>query len=152
MPKKKAPNWGEIRLRFTRWEKPIDIAKDYNTTANAISKRACLEGWRKEREEIARNVSGIVENDLKTLCDTTLAVHIEFMQNLQGQVKDITNPYLFDGERTNSLFQTAMNNSVKVMLAAMKAYDDAKEQEEPASPEELGSEDFMENIKRIINK
>jgi len=57
MSKKKPPNWGEIRARYeAHWEKPSDIAKDYNVSPNTISKRASLEGWGKNRKEKAINL------------------------------------------------------------------------------------------------
>jgi len=72
--------------------------------------------------EIAQDLSKLEE-----LKDLTIEVHLEFMRKLKGQIKDITNPYLLDGEKTNSLFQTAMNNAVKVLLVSLKDPDDSFE-------------------------
>lgn len=132
MAKKKAVNWVAIKKRYLTGEPPKDIAKDYGLTAKQVSEKAYSEGWTRKKAEISENIANHVENDLKELSELTFAVHKEFMRNLKGQIKDITNPYLFDGERTNSLFQTAMNNSVKLILAAMKAQDDTGPEEEPA--------------------
>jgi hypothetical protein len=94
-----------------------------------VTNKAFKESWGRQKETIKANVSESIQNDLKELSDLTFAVHKEFMRNLQGQMNTITNPYLFDGERTNSLFQTAMNNSVKLILAAMKTKEDEDSEE-----------------------
>jgi len=109
--------------------------------------RSTREGWvqeikdttqevrEKAREIIIQNkVQGLasIQEKLSRLQDLTLDVHLEFMKNLKSQVKDIQNPYLFDGERTNSIFQTAMNNAAKISMALIKEQKDASTEEEPA--------------------
>lgn len=130
MGRKKAVNWVEIKKRYLMGEQPMKIAEDYNVSKKAIQNKAFKEGWTKERDAIKEEVASQVKSDLQELCDVTLRVHTKFMQRLETQMHYIENPYLFDGERPNSLFQTAMNNSVKVMLAAMKAEQEPEELEE----------------------
>ncbi len=120
-------NWVAIKKRYLKGEKPKDIAADYGLTAKQVSDKSQREGWKRKKEEISEKIQAVVEDDLKELCDLTIQVHKEFMRNLKGQIKNITNPYLLDGERTNSLFQTAMNNSVKVMMGAMKMQEEKQE-------------------------
>jgi hypothetical protein len=97
--------------------------------------------------------SAAIISKLEQLKDVTLEVHLEFMNNLKGQIKDIQNPFLFDGERTNSLFQTAMNNSVKVVMAAMKAQEEDDDGKELTPPDEIKTpEQAMENIKSITRE
>lgn len=127
---KKHIPWLEIKARYMRGEFPRDIAPDYGITRRQISDKAHNEGWVAHKNRIRDAITEHAENDLKELSDLTFAVHKDFMRTLKGQMKDITNPYLFDGERTNSLFQTAMNNSVKLIIAAMKSKDDDTAEEE----------------------
>jgi hypothetical protein len=129
--KKKTVNWAAIKKRWLTGESAKSIADDYGITARAITDKAYRENWGREKATIHENIANHVENDLKELSDLTFAVHKEFMRNLKGHIGEITNPYLLDGERTNSLFQTAMNNSVKLILAAMKAKDDPEDSESP---------------------
>lgn len=131
MAKKKAVNWVAIKKRYLQGERPKEIAEDYGLDPKAVTNKAYKESWGRQKEIIKENVSESIQNDLKELSDLTFAVHKEFMRNLQGQMNTITNPYLFDGERTNSLFQTAMNNSVKLILAAMKTKEEETEEETP---------------------
>ena len=135
MPRKKPVDWLKIKARYYKGEKPKEIAPDFGVTPKQISDRATREGWTRKRsqmnEKIDEKIQSLVEDDLAELCQITVEVHKEFMRNLKGQMADITNPYLFDGERTNSLFQTAMNNSVKVFLAAIKAQEDKQQAEGP---------------------
>jgi hypothetical protein len=128
----KKVNWVEVKKRYLQGEKPKDIAVDYEgLTSDKISQKAKRDVWKPEKDNLSQKVGEVVQNELKEFCDITLAVHKEFMMNLQGQLQTITNPYLFDGERTNSLFQTAMNNATKIYLATLKG-EEANIEEEPA--------------------
>jgi len=113
-----------------------------------LRKRSAKEKWVERRHkngtETAQKTDKILTDSrasetaasfskLEQLKEVTIDVHLEFMQNLKGQIKTIQNPYLFDGERTNSLFQTAMNNSVKVLMAVMKAEDERPETPDPSN-------------------
>lgn len=134
MAKKKLPppNWEEIKTRYiVNGEKPGDIAKDYNVTAKTISNEASENKWREERRNLGKELREITKSELKDLCTSTVRVHAKFMAQLEGQIEDIQNPYLFDGERTNSLFQTAMNNSVKILINCIKEDEDTSEEEAP---------------------
>jgi len=131
--KKKKVNWPAIKKRYLNDELPSKIAPDYEgLTANAISQKACYEGWREIKKQIFQKVEDDIYKELKKLSNITIRVHTKFMQKLEGQMKDIQNPYLFDGERVNGLFQTAMNNSVKLTQSSMKA--DEENPEEEATP------------------
>lgn len=149
MAKKKPVNWTVIKTRYLQGEKPKDIAVDYGLTSKQVRDKAYLEDWLRQKESINDKIAIVVEDDLRTLCDVTLRVHTKFMQNLEGQIGEIQNPYLFDGERTNSLFQTAMNNSVKLMLAALKAKEDSEGGEDFPATEDVDPLKAMEAIKRI---
>lgn len=130
MARKKAVNWAVIKKRYLSGESPKSIAEDYGIEPKAITNKAYREEWGRQREIIQDNIIASVENDLKDLVSVTIAVHREFMHNLKGQAKEITNPYLFDGERTNSLFQTAMNNAVKLTQAVLKSQQDNSESDD----------------------
>lgn len=122
---KKARNDTEIEARYKSGEAPRVIAADYkNVTGSIISQMAKRKGWKKEkdtlRQEVVETVMESVRNDLKALCEINERVHKQFMEKLESNLADITNPFLFDGERHNPLFQTAMNNATKIMLAQMK--------------------------------
>lgn len=128
---KKTINWTEIEVRYKSGEKPVDIAKDYrDCTRQKISQKATRDGWTQSKEilcnQIASEALEALSDELKELCNVTTRVHLKFMQQLETQMESITNPYLTDGERTNSLFQTAMNNATKVMLALYGKDDDVK--------------------------
>lgn len=118
--KKPPPDWNKIQARYLAHEPPVDILKDYDVTAKQISNKAYQEGWTEKRQQIKEKISELVENDLKDLCDITIRVHANFMRKLEGMMGDVTNPYLFDGERVNGLFQSAMNNSVKLAQSYLK--------------------------------
>lgn len=134
MGKKKPPNWADIKTRrVVNGESWDAITAIYDVPLSTLQSRASREGWRKETQEFAKNLRESVEDELKALCSVTMRVHRKFMENLEPQIADIQNPYLFDGERTNSLFQTAMNNSVKLMLAALKTEEEKPEDEQAAS-------------------
>lgn len=127
----KKVNWPAIKKRYLLGEKPKDIGPEFGLTAKQISDKAKRDDWKRKKDEISEKVENSVQNDLKELVDITIAVHREFMQKLRGQMQDISNPYLFDGERTNSLFQTAMNNATKLTMATFKGEDQSVD-EEPA--------------------
>lgn len=134
MAKKKAPNWEEIKTRYVvGWEKPADIAKDYNVIAQTISNRASKEKWNEERLETGKEIREIQKEKLKELTELNLDVHIQFLKKLKSSsmMDMISNPFLFDGERTNSLFQTAMNNATRIALGQMKAQEEEATEEEP---------------------
>lgn len=123
MAKKKKLNWVAIKKRYLLGERPRVIAEDYDLTAKQISDKASYDGWVRKKTEVFEKIVDEIEDDLQALCNVTLRVHRRFMENLEGQIKDITNPYLFDGEKTNSLFQTAMNNATKLTQAVLKSRD-----------------------------
>lgn len=139
MAKKKPPNWEDIKTRYiVNGEKPGDIAKVYDVSAKTISNRASEEKWGEERGILGKEIRAEAEDDLKALCRATITVHRKFMERMlqtgedgKDMIKALEHPFLTDGERTNSLFQTAMNNSVKVMLAAMKEQEDGQDEEPP---------------------
>jgi uncharacterized protein YjcR len=131
MTKSKAVNWAAIKAGYLQGATPKALAEQYGVSPKQVSNKAQAEGWVSKKQQISANVADHVENDLKALCDVTLRVHTKFMRKLEGQLKEITNPYLLDGERTNSLYQTAMNKSVKLMLAAMKGPEAAESDTEP---------------------
>lgn len=134
MVKKKPPNWADIKTRYVvHGHTPDAISKVYDVAPKTISNRASLEKWKEEAGVFGNNLLESSKSELKALCAVTLRVHRKFMENLEPQIADIQNPYLFDGERTNSLFQTAMNNSVKLMLAALKTEEDKSGDEQTAS-------------------
>lgn len=131
-------NWTEIEIRYKAGEQPADIAKDYrDCTRQKISQKACRAGWTQAKEEICNRIASealqSASDELKELCNVTTRVHLNFMRKLHLPGPDgttlmdqITNPYLFDGEKVNSLFQTAMNNSTKIMLALYGKDEDVK--------------------------
>jgi hypothetical protein len=149
MPKKKLPDDpGDYYAHNTVTLE--ELAELYEGTRGCsldnLKKRSRKENWADRRHQIATQTALKADEILITkkavglaslqekmfkLQDATIDVHLEFMQNLKGQIKDIQNPYLFDGERTNSLFQTAMNNAVKVLLAGMKQQEAEESEEEP---------------------
>lgn len=139
MVQKKPINWVAIKKRYLQGEPPVKIAEDYETDAKAIRNKAYRERWISQKETIQDNIVSEVEDDLKALCSATIKVHRKFMERMltkgqdgQDMIKALEHPFLTDGEKVNSLFQTAMNNSVKVYLAAIKAQDDDPEEANPA--------------------
>lgn len=147
----KKPNWPAIKTRYLNGELPSRIASDYGLTAKQVSDKAHQQGWTRKKSEIIGNVESFVENDLKALCDVTLRVHTRFMTKLEGQLDEISNPYLFDGERPNSLYQTAMNNSVKLMQSYLAAKQEAEKPSLP-EPQSVNPLDAVEAIKRITGE
>lgn len=76
--------------------------------------------------------------EIEALNLATLQVHKQFMERMlrpdvdgKTMAQALENPFLLDGERVNSLFQTAMNNAVKVLLAALKGQEDTLTEEVP---------------------
>jgi len=139
MVQKKPINWAAIKKRYLQGEKPKDIAEAYGLTAKQVSDKANKESWTRKKAEICEKIEIEVEDDLKALCSATIKVHRNFMERMltkgqdgQDMIKALEHPFLTDGEKVNSLFQTAMNNSVKVYLAAIKAQDDDPEEANPA--------------------
>jgi hypothetical protein len=128
---KRPPNWFAIQKRYLANEPPSEIEKDYEVTAKAIRNKAYREDWKEQRETIKDSIVTDVADELKALCRITIRVHRRFMEKLDGMDDEITNPYLFDGEKTNSLFQTAMNNAVKLVQSALKDSDPAEPEEPP---------------------
>lgn len=116
-------DWVAIQSRYLSGELVTNLAKEYGISEKSISNKAYRNAWRKTKEQIKENVAAHVEADLKALCNVTIRVHTAFMLKLETLLPEITNPYLFDGERTNSLFQTAMNNAVKLTTNALKDGD-----------------------------
>ena len=134
MGKKKPPNWADIKTRrVVNGESWDAIRAVYDVPLSTLKSKASREGWRNDAQQVATELRESAKSQLKELCDVTLRVHLKFMKGLEPQIADIQNPYLFDGERTNSLYQTAMNNSVKLMLAALKAEEEKPEDEQAAS-------------------
>lgn len=124
-------NWTEIEARYKSGEKPVHIAKDYkDCTASKISLKATRSGWVKEKEQLCNSIASeaieATHTELKELCNITTRLHLKFMKKLEENMHEITNPYLLDGERVNSLYQTAMNNATKIMLALYGKDDDVK--------------------------
>jgi hypothetical protein len=122
MPKayKKRPNWKAIEALYLQGVTPSEIESVYDVTSKQVRDKAYKNGWGKTKATISDKIATAVEEDLSALSKLTIKVHTQFMLKLQDQMKEITNPYLLDGERVNSLFQTAMNNSVKLTLNALK--------------------------------
>lgn len=129
---KKARNETEIEARYKAGESPREIAKDYrNTTGDNISKMAYRNGWKREKDKIREeHVGSAIETQkstLEELCSLTEQIHFEFIGKLKAKrddgttmMDDIQNPFLFEGERVNSLFQTVLNNATKILLAKLK--------------------------------
>lgn len=120
---KRAINWTEIEARYRCGEPPREIAKDYkDCTAAKISYKASVNNWTKEKtnksnEKVDSLVSSFYERvrtKLDALTERNIDVSCKFMEKLEDQMDAITNPFLTDGERNNSLFQTAMNNATKL--------------------------------------
>ena len=128
---KRNKNWPEIEVRYKSGERPVDIAKDYrDCSAKQISLKASRAGWVKEKEALCNSIAlealEATHNELKELCNLNARIHFKFLKQLEENMALITNPYLLDGERVNSLFQTAMNNATKIMLALYGKDDDVK--------------------------
>lgn len=147
----KKPNWPAIKTRYLNGELPSRIASDYDLTAKQISDKAFQQGWTRKKSEIIEKVETNVENDLQALSAVTLRVHAKFMHKLESQLPYITNPYLFDGEKPNSLYQTAMNNSVKLMQSYLAAKQEAEKPSLP-EPQNVNPLDAVEAIKRITGE
>lgn len=138
MAKQKKLNWAAIKKRYLQGEKPKDIAVDYGLTAKQVSDKASYEGWIRKKTEISEKVATDVEDDLKALCSATIKVHRLFMERMlqknrdgQDMIQALEHPFLMDGEKVNGLYQTAMNNSVKLYQTIVKVQDDAPAEEEP---------------------
>lgn len=136
MGKRNAP-WVEIKARYLAGESPKDIGADYGLTGGQISDKAYANGWAKVKTEISESVVAAVEDDIKALCTATIKVHRKFMERMLQKDQDdkdiiqaLDHAFLTDGERVNSLFQTAMNNSVKILQAHLKITEDNGEEEE----------------------
>lgn len=119
---KRNKNWTEIEVRYKSGERPVDIAKDFrDCSAKQISLKASRSGWVREKEALCNSIASealeATHNELKELCNLNARIHFKFLKQLEENMHLITNPYLLDGERVNSLFQTAMNNATKIMLA-----------------------------------
>ena len=136
--RKKKANWEAIRALYLQGVTPTEISNDYDVTSKQVRDRCYREKWKLTRATISDKIASDVHDELKSLSTITIRVHMRFMQQLEEQMDKITNPYLLDGERTNSLYQTAMNNSVKLTQAILK--DQPIDEEEPAgfnvSPDE----------------
>ncbi len=125
--RKAKPSHAVIKKRYLLGEKPASIAKDYEgLTAAQVTDLAKIHGWKAEKDAIINSVADAVAKDLRELTQITIDVHTRFMKKLMAQMDMIENPYLLDGERTNSLFQTAMNNAVKLAMAQMQVDENAK--------------------------
>ncbi len=113
----KHPKRNVIKRRYLSGEKPSTIGPDFGLTSRQVSDMARNGGWTKTKTKIASKIEAHVVDEFQRLADLTISVHIEFMQKLKGQMEEITNPYLFDGEKTNSIYQSAMNNATKLAIA-----------------------------------
>ena len=127
--RKKTANWAAIEYLYLQGTTPSEIADVYDVTSKQVRDRAYRSGWRKTKATISDKIASDVAEESAALVKLTIRVHTRFMQKLDDQIDDITNPFLTDGERTNSLFQTAMNNAVKITLNALKDQDDEKDGE-----------------------
>lgn len=116
---KPTPNWADIKARYVvNWEKPADIAKDYDVTPNAISKRACMEEWGKEREETAIEIKEEAKDAFKVYKELSQQVHLsgmtaiaKWMQKRLEENED-TACLEFDGEeRLNPAFMEILKAS-----------------------------------------
>lgn len=118
--RKKKKNWAAIKTLYLTGSTPLEIEAVYDVTSKQVRDKAYRDGWGDKKTTICDKIVNDVQEDLRSLCNVTIRVHTDFMLKLQSQMDQITNPYLFDGERTNSIYQTAMNNSVKLTLNALK--------------------------------
>lgn len=152
---KKKLNWTEIEARYISGEPPRVIAEDYQKcTAKQIGIKASKSGWVIKKNKMAKkHVKSILDSqqeEIDRFCENTLSVCSQFMEKLASKemMDMINNPYLFDGERTNSLFQTAMKESVRVYLtlaheARQSAAGDDDGQDAIALEEMNGQSDDM---------
>jgi hypothetical protein len=139
MPKKKPPNWEDIKTRrIVNGESWEAIREVYDVPLGTLKNRASREKWSDEALRIGTEIRAEAEDDLKALCTATIKVHRKFMERMlkkdsEGNdvIEALEHAFLTDGERVNSLFQTAMNNSVKILQAHLKAQEDNPEEEEP---------------------
>lgn len=146
---KRAINWVEIQARYECGEPNREIVKDFkNLTSAKISDKAYRDKWvrggplektEKNREKVDSLVSSFydrVRTKLDKLTEKNIDVSCQFMDKLEEQMDVITNPFLTDGERNNSLFQTAMNNATKLGSEHWKKIEDeyvARSEKERAS-------------------
>lgn len=140
MPRKKPPNWEDIKTRRTisgeSWD---DIQKVYDVPLSTLKNRASREKWKYEAIQIGTEIRESIKQDLKELCRENIQLHLDFLKKLREADADgktmldfIQNPFLFDGERVNSLFQTAMNNATKLTQSVIKV--EAEEEGEDVTP------------------
>lgn len=161
MPKKKLLNWTDIQVLYESGTPNRIICQQYDVNTKQISNRANREGWRRskieKKQEILETAHETQLNTLAELCSLTDRVHLDFMrkfyqkaENDQTILDQITNPYLFDGEKVNTLFNTAMNNATKIRMAQFKQVEAPNE--EPPPPDEVNPLEAIEAIKRITSE
>lgn len=132
--KKPAPDWGEIERRYVVLnEKPADIAKDYDMPIDRLYQAVTRRGWVQKKQKNNQTLRDELAERMRRLSTLTFDVLIQFSEKMQTQMHHIENPYLFDGERVNSLYQTGMNNAVKLTLESIKASNDTGEAENSES-------------------
>ena len=75
------PDWDAVHAGYLAGRKPQDLARDFGTTANAVSTRASKLGWRKDRQEIARSVAdelpGVVASAILGEVERRTALQLE---------------------------------------------------------------------------
>lgn len=118
--RKKKKNWAAIKTLYLTGSTPLEIESLYEVTSKQVRDKAYRDGWGDKKTTICDKIVNDVQEDLRSLCNVTIRVHTAFMLKLESQMDQLTNPYLFDGERTNSIYQTAMNNAVKLTNNALK--------------------------------
>jgi len=159
--KSKPPNWVDIKARYLKGEKPKDIAPDFGLTAKQISEKANYEGWVQKKARISEKVEEKTENAILSLKDlafklaeANLRVHLAFVDKLAeaDMMATIQNPYLFDGERVNSLFQTAMNNATKLTQGVLSGNDEHTQDVDMPEPDSVNAESAMAAIKKVTGE
>lgn len=149
MAGKKVKNWTEIEARYKLGESPVDIAKDYrDCNSTMIRSRASRGDWMQQRDEMRHTVAEAVakdySDDLEKLCKKSISVYLEFMNKLSDNMDMITNPYLFDGEKTNPLFQTAMKEAGSIFRMVYGYVQEKKPVD--AEPITVQFEPFMKKV------
>ncbi len=134
---KKALNWTEIEVRYKTGERPVDIAKDYrDCTSKKIRDKAFSGGWARHKttitDSMVADAIASYKDELAGLASDNIRILRKIMRTLEKQVDSMENVYLFDGERVNGLFQTALNNATKITIA-LDCQEDATAQGKPTT-------------------
>lgn len=87
---KPPPNWEEIETRFVvNWETPAEIAKDYKTTANQISRKATQYDWIKKRKEIGSELRSQETDRRKRIFEKVGRIVEKMLDNIDNDLPNM---------------------------------------------------------------